>query len=82
MKKGYLKEETEITIVAAQDQALCTRNMRYVVYGENIQSICRVCGIADETITHIFSECSKLEEKVYKQVRHKQSCQNASLEAM
>ena len=40
LKKGYLKKETESTIVASQDQALITRNMRNVVYGENVQSIC------------------------------------------
>ena len=50
MKRGYLKKETESTIVAAQDQALCTRN---VVYGENVQSVCRVFGAADETVAHI-----------------------------
>ena len=70
MKKGYLKKETENTIIAAQDQALCTRNSRNVVYGENVQSIFRVCGTADETVAHIVSECSKLEQKEYKQVRH------------
>ena len=70
MKKGYLKKETENTIITAQDQALCTRNSRNVVYGENVQSIFRVCGTADETIAHIVSECSKLAQKEYKQVRH------------
>ena len=25
-----------------------------------VQSICRVCGAADETVAHIVSECSKL----------------------
>ena len=50
LKKGYLKKETESTIVAAQDQALCTRNMGKVVYGENIQSICCACGAADEAV--------------------------------
>ena len=68
-KKGYLKKETESTIVAAQDQTLCTRNLRNAVYGENVQSICRVCGAADETVVHIVSECSKLAQKDYKQVR-------------
>ena len=53
MKKGYLKKETKGTIVAAQDQALCTRNLRNVVYGENVQSICRVCGAAHKTVVHI-----------------------------
>ena len=31
LKKGYLKKETESTIIVAQDQALCTRNMRKTV---------------------------------------------------
>ena len=44
--------------------------MRNAVYGENVESICRVCGAADETVAHIVSECSKLAQKEYKQVRH------------
>ena len=69
LKKGYLKKETESTIVAAQDEALCTRNLRNKVYGENVQSICRVCGAADETVAHIVLEYSKPAQKEYKQVR-------------
>ena len=60
LKKVYLKKETESTIVAAQDQALRTRYFRNAVYRENVESICRVCGAADETVAHIVSECSKL----------------------
>ena len=70
LMKGYLKKETESTIVAAQDRALCTRNMRNVVYGENVQSICCVCSAVDETVANIVSECSKLAQKEYKQVGH------------
>ena len=70
MKKGYLKKETENTIVAAQDQALCTRNLRNMVYGESVQSICCVCDAADEAVANIVSECSKLAQKEYKQVIH------------
>ena len=70
LKKGYLKKETESTILAAQDQALCTRNLRNAVYRENVESICCVCGAADETVAHVVSECSKLAQKEYKQVRH------------
>ena len=70
MKKGCLKKETESTIVAVQDQALCTRNMRNGVYEENVQSMCRVSGVADETVPYIVSEWSKLVHKEYKQVRH------------
>ena len=68
MIKGYLKKKTESTIVVAQNQALCTRNMRNVVYGENVQSICRACGVVDKTVTYIVLECSKLVQKEYKQV--------------
>ena len=70
LKKGYVKKETEFSIVAAHDQALYTRNMRNVIYGENVQPICRVRGAADETVAHIVSECSTLAQKEYKQVRH------------
>ena len=39
-----------------------------MVYGENVQSICCVCGAADETVAHVVSECSKLTQKEYKHV--------------
>ena len=55
-----MKKETESTIVAVLEQVLYTRNIRNVVFGENAQSIFRVCGAADETVAHIVSECSKL----------------------
>ena len=42
LKKVYLRKETESTIIAAQDQALCKRNMRKTGYGENVDSTCRV----------------------------------------
>ena len=57
LKKGYLKKETESTILAVRDQALCTRNLRNAVYRENVESICRVCGAADEAAAHVVSEC-------------------------
>ena len=56
LKKGYLKKERKSTIIAAQDQALCTRNMRKTVYGENVDSTSRVCGSADETVAHIVAK--------------------------
>ena len=65
-----MKKETESTIKTVQDQALCARNLRNAVYIENVESICCVCSTADETVAHIFSECSKLVQKGYRQVRH------------
>ena len=44
--------------------------MRKTVYGENVDSTCRACGSADETVAHIVAECQKLAQKEYKQVRH------------
>ena len=41
LRKGYLKKETESTIIAAQDQALCTNNIRKVVYGD-VSPLCRL----------------------------------------
>lgn len=70
LRKGYLKRETESTIIAAQDQALRTRNLRKSVYGEDIDPSCRVCGAAEETVAHIVSECQKLAQKEYKEIRH------------
>ena len=58
-----LKKETETTIVTAQDQVLCIRNLRKAVYEENFEFICRVCDATDETVSHIVSECSKLVQK-------------------
>ena len=39
-----------------------------MVYGENVQFICCVCGAADETVAHVVSECSKLTQKECKHV--------------
>ena len=50
LKMDYLKKETESLMVVAQDQALCSKNMRNVVYGENVQSI---SCIYDGTVPHI-----------------------------
>ena len=44
VKNGYLKKETEGTILAAQDQALRTNWIKSNVDKENISSKCRMCG--------------------------------------
>ena len=55
LKNGYLKKETEGTILAAQDQALRTNWIKSNVDEENISSKCRMCGEREETIAHIVS---------------------------
>ena len=41
-----------------------------MICGENVESICRVCGTPDVTVAHIVSEYSNLAQKECKQVRH------------
>ena len=62
-------EKLQGTILAAQEQALCSKKIKNVVYEENVQSICRACGVAYEANAHIVSGCPKLIQK-YKQVIH------------
>ena len=70
LKNGYLKKETEGTILAAQDQALRTNWVKSNVDKENISSKCRMCGEREETIAHVVSECQKLAQREYKSWRH------------
>ena len=70
LKSGYLKKETESTVFAAQDQAIATNNHRKVILGEDISPLCRICGAANETVSHILSECSALSQVEYKTWRH------------
>ena len=47
-------------------------SMRHHIDKEfEISPTCRICGLADETISHIVSECTPLAQKDYKNVRHK-----------
>ena len=44
--------------------------IRKVVYGEDVSPLCRMCGTEDETMANIVSECPKLAQKEYKNLRH------------
>ena len=66
-----LHRETEGLIVAAQDQALRTNNIKSKIDKQDISPKCRVCGEKDETIDHILNGCSKLAQNQYKK-RHDQ----------
>ena len=46
-----------------------TNNVKPKIDKTQENSKCRICGDKDKTIKHIISECSKLEQKVYK-TRH------------
>ena len=70
LKKGFLKKETEGTILAAQDQALRTNYIKKHIDKMDVSPMCRMCGKRNENISHIISECEDLAQKEYKIWRH------------
>ena len=69
LQRGELKRETEVMIMAAQDQALRTRFIQRAIDGTKIPPKCRKCNRKDETLVHIASECPALAQNQYKK-RH------------
>ena len=69
LRKVILKRETESLQIAAQDNAIRTNHIKARIDKTQQNSKCRVCGVRDETINHIISECSKLAQNEYK-ARH------------
>ena len=69
-KKGYLKEETEGLIMAAQDQAIRTNWVRHNIDKEDILPSCRLCGEREEIVSHILSECKELAQNDFEKARH------------
>ena len=64
-----IKRETESLIMAAQEQAIRANVIKVRIERIQEQSERRMCGIADETINHLLSECGKTAQKEYKK-RH------------
>jgi len=48
LKSGWLKKETEGLLLAAQDQALPTRNYKVAIMKEQGSKKCRMCNARDE----------------------------------
>ena len=71
--KGDLKAETEIEIVAAQDQALQTKYYATKILNTETDSKCRLCQQFDETIDHMISACPILAKEQYIK-RHDRVC--------
>ncbi|CAH3024753.1 unnamed protein product, partial [Porites evermanni] len=55
-----LNGEKEGLLVAAQDQAINTRNYQKVICGQQVESKCRMCSQYEESVDHIVSECEVL----------------------
>lgn len=56
-------------ITVAQDQALRTNAVKAKIDKTRVDSKCRMCLNADETVGHVVCECSKLAQRDYK-ARH------------
>ena len=70
LRNGTLKKETEGMIIAAQDQALRTNQIRNRIDKMEVSPMCRMCGDREETVAHIVAECKMLAQKQYKIWRH------------
>ena len=69
LKDGTLKRRTEALICAAQEQSLRTNMVKAKIDKTQTDSKCRICKQADETVSHILSECRNLAQREYKK-RH------------
>ena len=67
--KGNLKRETESLLITAQNNTTSTNPIKARIDKTQKNSRCRSYGERDETINHIISKRSKLEQKEYK-TRH------------
>lgn len=65
LRSSDLKGETESLIIAAQDQALNTRYHQRKILKLQIDSKCRMCNEAEETISHILSGCTTIAASEY-----------------
>ena len=66
LRKRSLKRTTEALIMAAQEQAIRTNNIKTKIDKTQENGKCRMCGKAEESVNHMLSECSKLARKEYK----------------
>ena len=62
-QNGDLKRETEILIVAAQNQSIRTNLVKAKIDKSQKDMLCRLCKKADESIDHFVSGCSKLAQE-------------------
>ena len=69
LRKGNIKRKTESLLIASQNNAIRTNDIKARIDKTQQNSKCRLCHDRDETINHIISECSKLAQKECK-TRH------------
>ena len=65
-KKGCLKRTTETLIMAVEQHAVRTNNIKAKIDKTQQNSKCRICKKAEKSVNHVLSECSKLAQREYK----------------
>lgn len=55
VRDGRISAKVESRIMSAMDKSLRTADFRSRI--ERIQSLCRLCGVEEETVPHIVSIC-------------------------
>ena len=69
LRQRYLKRTTEALIMAAQEQAIRTNNIKAKIEKTQENSKCRLCGKLEGSVKIMLNECGKLAQKEYKR-RH------------
>lgn len=65
LKSSGLKSETEGFAFAIQDQVIKTRAYQSKILKQDVNTLCRFCGKASETLMHLVSGCEILATKEY-----------------
>ena len=66
IRQRNLKRETDYLLIPTKNNAIGTNHIKGERDKTQQNIRCRLCDDRDETINHIISECSKLEQKEYK----------------
>ena len=73
LQHAHLYYETESLLCAAQEQTLATNHLRAKVWGQQVDSKCRLCHEHEENIHHIVAGCKCLAGTKYL-LRHNTVC--------
>ena len=66
LRDGRLKSESEGLLVAAQDGVVRTRVYAVKIMGISGPVKCRMCGVSEETVSHVLCCCGKWSWTLYK----------------
>ena len=69
LRKGNFRRETKSQLIAAQNNAKRTNQIKARIDKTQRNRKCRLCSDRDETINYVICECRKLSQKEYK-TRH------------